>query len=648
MLFLEAPSSELAGRFLRGETPTGGDLPPVIARWTRAAALGASVDSDAYPEVTSDADLASRRDRLAEVFREQGALLAPVTDELAARELVAVVADHDGVILASRGGGAFDSAAARVRLIEGARWSEDVRGTNAIGTALVEKQPVAVVGGAHFERRNHGLFCYGHPILDGYGDLVAVLDVTGPMDRHDRAVGLAVRAAASSLEQALRRIAWVRSGAGTLSTIERLVQRTSAISLLVEASGDVRVLSDSARALLGVRDDVPLTCERTFGMSAAELCRLAIAGSQDLRFETPSTDYRVDLSPLMADGRPFAVVVCLERIESPASAREPTGFTPTPPPVRPAPHPEFDSILGWDEALVSAKVSASRFASTNLPVLLLAETGTGKELFANAIHRASARSLGPFVALNCGALPSGLLESELFGHAPGAFTGASRTGTDGKISAADGGTLFLDEIAEMPDELQATLLRVLDDGGVHYRLGDVRPRRSDFRLICATCRDLPALVERGAFRRDLFFRIHGAHVTLPPVRDRSDRLALADGLLRTIAKPGQTLSTSAKQWILKHRWPGNVRELKSALMHAVALAGSAPIGEEHFPRVLVDLEGAPDMTESEGRTRAEIVSAAVQAALDACDGNVSEAARRLGVARSTVYRVMRGRPPASK
>jgi sigma-54 dependent transcriptional regulator, acetoin dehydrogenase operon transcriptional activator AcoR len=643
MLFLEPPSRELAGQFLRGETPTG-DLPPVIARWERAASLGANVDSDAVPEVVSDADLATRRDRLAEVFREQGALLAPITNDLAARELAAVVADQDGVILVSRGGGMFDDAAARVRLIEGARWSEDVRGTNAIGTALIEKQLVAVLGAAHFERRNHGIFCYAHPILDGYGDLVAVFNITGPMDRHDRAVGLAVRAAASSLEQALRRLAWARSGAGTLSTIEQLVQRASAISLLVEASGDVRVLSESARALLDVHDDVPLSCKRTFGMSAADLCRLAITGSQDLRFETPSAAYRFDLSPLMADGRPFAVVVYLERIDAPRPS-----VAPAPPAsVGPAPHPEFDSILGWDEALVAAKVAASRFATTSLPVLLVAETGTGKELFANAIHRASPRAAGPFIALNCGAMPRGLLESELFGHTPGAFTGASRTGADGKIAAADGGTLFLDEVAEMPDEVQATLLRVLDDG-VYYRVGDSRPRRSDFRLVCATCRDLPALVERGSFRRDLFFRIQGAYVTLPPVRDRSDRLALADGLLRRISnkKPGQTLSTSAKQWILKHRWPGNVRELKNALMHAAALADADSIIAEHFPRVLVELNGLED-AESESRTRAEIVSDAVQAALDACDGNVSEAARRLGVARSTVYRVLRSRSAPSK
>jgi transcriptional regulator with PAS, ATPase and Fis domain len=294
---------------------------------------------------------------------------------------------------------------------------------------------------------------------------------------------------------------------------------------------------------------------------------------------------------------------------------------------------------------------AQRFAATPLPVLLLAETGTGKELFARAIHGASPRGGGPFVALNCAAISESLLESELFGHAAGAFTGAARTGSEGKIGAASGGTLFLDEIAEMPEAVQAALLRVLEDG-TYYRVGEGRPRRSEFRLVCATCRDLPGLVERGEFRRDLFYRIHGACVTIPPLRERNDRLSLAKALLAELqsAEGGRAddvaLTEDASLWIERHAWPGNVRELKSALLHALALAGGGPIAHEHFPALLISDSGLAiddgDRRHAPGeRTKDEVLRDEYAATIRACSGNVTEAARRLGVARSTLYRTLK-------
>ncbi len=334
----------------------------------------------------------------------------------------------------------------------------------------------------------------------------------------------------------------------------------------------------------------------------------------------------------------------------------------------------FEAILGHDPELLASIRMAARFASTRLPILLLAETGTGKELFARAIHEHSERRRAPFVPLNCGALAPTLLESELFGHAPGAFTGAQRAGSPGKLAAADGGTLFLDEIAEMPDSLQATLLRVLEDGS-YYRVGESRARRSDFRLVCATCRDLPGIVASGRFRRDLFFRIHAACITLPPLRDRRDRMELARGLLSGLAEqsgvPCPALSDDALAWIERHPFPGNVRELKNALAHALVMAeGARIIDASCFPKVVLwepprpaNAGGSPAETSPTGvtetgapetpsgstsgnwippvsgvRRRDDILHEAMSAALRDCAGNVSAAARRLGVARSTLYR----------
>jgi transcriptional regulator with PAS, ATPase and Fis domain len=372
---------------------------------------------------------------------------------------------------------------------------------------------------------------------------------------------------------------------------------------------------------------------------------MALEGDRGARFEARGTTFAVEIDPLIGpDGRALALVVYLDPVLETRRALRSSGALRTPDP----PHPAFAPLVGTDPAFVQAKALAQRFAATPLPVLLLAATGTGKELFARAIHGASARGGGPFVALNCGAISGTLLESELFGHAPGAFTGAARTGSDGKIGAASGGTLFLDEIAEMPEALQATVLRVLDDGA-YYRVGEARPRRSDFRLVCATSRDLPGMVERGTFRRDLFYRIHGACVTIPPLRERSDRLSLAKALLAELQPADErgatdaVLTEDAALWIERHGWPGNVRELKSALLHALALAAGDPIEHEHFPEPLVS-DSVLATDDGDGRrapgerTRDAIVRDEYAATLRACSGNVSEAARRLGVARSTLYR----------
>jgi transcriptional regulator with PAS, ATPase and Fis domain len=254
-----------------------------------------------------------------------------------------------------------------------------------------------------------------------------------------------------------------------------------------------------------------------------------------------------------------------------------------------------------------------------------------------------ARSGAPFVALNCGALTGSLLESELFGYAPSSFTGASRTGAHGKLAAAHGGTLFLDEIAEMPAQVQAMLLRFLEDGS-YTRVGESAPRHSDVRLVCATCRDLPRLVESGAFRSDLFYRIHGGAIRIPPLRERTDRLEVARALLRGAAPHSRApeLGPSAEAWILDHSWPGNVRELKSALLHAVTLADGEALSVEHFPEPLLvsrSVEGREDGAPS----RRQALRAMAQEALTRAGGNHSEAARALGIARSTLYRMLEPR-----
>jgi len=601
---------------------------PVAARWARAAALGVRRDGDAYPVGPGDAELAERHARFDDVLCERRALLQPLAQELAARAYCGIVADADGIILSAHVADAFDNPAARVRLVHGADWSETARGTNAIGTAIAERGPVAVIGRAHYERRNGALFCYASPVFDASGEMVAVIDVSGAVEQDDGDLARSVKRAALELERALREIGYARAGFRNLAMLERLVLRAGTPALLIEPRGPVRLHNEAARrALLNGRDR--LDCESIFGASFAALAEMAAKGSE-ARFETREQTFRVHLDPVLDPReRTLGIVVHLEPVARPAATTarlrrgEPAAL---PPP--------FDAIHATDEGMVAAKRLAATFAATPIPVLLLAETGTGKELFARAIHQASARAAGPFVAINCGALSPSLLESELFGYAPGAFTGASRAGSLGLLGEADGGTLFLDEIAEMPEPLQATLLRALDDGA-YRRVGDPRPRRSTFRLVAATCRELAARVEQGAFRRDLFYRIHGACIRIPALRERSDRVGLARALLAQQRVPPPELGPSAVRHIETHSWPGNTRELKSAVAYALALCGDGPVEREHFP------EPPLGPSRDDGRTRREVLRDAAAETLRASGGNVSEAARRLGVARDTLYRMMR-------
>jgi two-component system, NtrC family, response regulator len=297
----------------------------------------------------------------------------------------------------------------------------------------------------------------------------------------------------------------------------------------------------------------------------------------------------------------------------------------------------LEGIIGVSDAMRTLGRSIEKVAPTNATVLLLGESGTGKELLARALHRLSGRSHQSFVAINCAAIPDSLLESELFGYEKGAFTGAAKR-TPGKLESADKGTVFLDEIGEMPASLQAKLLRVLQERTVE-RIGGRTPIPLDLRIICATNRNLDALIGRGTFRDDLFYRISEVTVRLPPLRDRQgDSLLLAQFLLQQMAerfgKPSRGLAPDAIRAIQAYRWPGNVRELENRIKGAVIMAEGSVV-------TAGDL-GLPDPGESPdhlnlrvARQRAE--AQAARQALAVARGNLSRAAEFLGVTRPTLY-----------
>jgi transcriptional regulator with PAS, ATPase and Fis domain len=294
---------------------------------------------------------------------------------------------------------------------------------------------------------------------------------------------------------------------------------------------------------------------------------------------------------------------------------------------------------------------AERAARSRVTVLLLGETGTGKEVVAHAIHAASARSDRPFIAINCAALPDSLLESELFGHTRGAFTGAERD-RRGAFEEAHSGTLFLDEVGETSGAFQAKLLRVLQERAVRP-LGGARSREVDVRVIAATHRDLVREVARGRFREDLYYRLHVFPIRIPPLRERpEDVVALAQHFLAlhgaSEGRPDRALTPAARRRLAAHRWPGNVRELENAIQRALVLAPrGAVLAEEHFEGLATeppppDIEGLEAAADEHLRdTLARVEAWLIRSALERNAGRRSETARRLGLTREGLYKKMK-------
>jgi Nif-specific regulatory protein len=303
----------------------------------------------------------------------------------------------------------------------------------------------------------------------------------------------------------------------------------------------------------------------------------------------------------------------------------------------------YGLLVGRSPKMLRVIELMEKVIPTQVSVLIQGETGTGKELIARAIHLNGPRREKNFMAVNCGALPESLLESELFGYRKGAFTGASEDRI-GLFEAADGGTLFLDEVGEMPATLQVKLLRVLQDSQIR-RVGDTVSRRVDFRLIAATNRDLKTEVEAGRFRQDLFYRLNVVPLSLPPLRERGeDTLLLAQHFLELFSKqqvkPVRGLSAESRELLLRHPWPGNVRELENAMARAVALADEGGAIEP----VLFGL-GAPVTRRWDGQhtlreTLDAVEAETIREALRQCESNVSRAARALGVSRQHLHNRM--------
>lgn len=550
-----------------------------------------------------------------------------------------MLCDAGGTILRIDGGSGVRSAGEGINLAAGGCWNEEVIGTNAIGTAIATRTPVQIHANEHFCLDVKRWTCAAAPIIDPLsGALLGVVDVSGVKETlHGHTLGL-VLAAAKQIEGELAR----RDGA----LHERLL--TKAIDSFIRYANDYVVLVDARGRVIRANGNAPLALEM-HGVNLPQGIGTQLPG---LNLALPDIDRTCQrpqwlcpewLHPVKDHEGTLGtmLVIPLTASQNRPAISLPAAWTPS------AESDAFGDIIGQSEILQATKARARRLAPLDLPVLLLGETGAGKELFARALHQASHRSLGPFVAVNCGALSRELLASELFGYVDGAFTGARRGGLPGKFEQAEGGTLFLDEIGEMPLDMQPHMLRVLQDGVV-VRLGDTRERRVSVRVIAATNRDMRAEITARRFREDLYHRLCAVTLELPALRDRpGDIDAIVQHLNNKLARkygcgPKQ-LDPAVHQALLSYRWPGNIRELQNAFEVMFALCEGDTIDSSQLPPAIASMVNNPlsippskSMAFSAGSLE-EMERQAILSAIADSHGNISMAARTLGISRSTLY-----------
>ncbi|WP_269632347.1 sigma-54-dependent Fis family transcriptional regulator [Pelomonas sp. BJYL3] len=540
-----------------------------------------------------------------------------------------ILADPQGVLMHTRGDLDFLSKAERVALTCGASWAESQRGTNAIGTALAEAQEVEIHGAEHYLERNGFLTCAAAPIVSAQGQLMGILDISGEQrSRHPHTLGLvgtAARMIENSLVMASCRHQLVLQFHARAEGIGSVAQG------LLAFSEDGWLVGANRKGLallgLGVADLQRSAWSQLFerGMQAW-LGSLRQSGGRPLLLRTQ----RGEAFYAQLQGRGPAVLTLAPK----------TGSAPLAPQA-----PQEDALQRLDSGDArwrAAADKARRVLGKDIPLLVLGESGVGKELFAKALHEISPRRGRPFVALNCAALPESLIEAELFGYAPGAFTGARSQGAAGRLREAQGGTLFLDEIGDMPLALQTRLLRVLQEREVQP-LGGGAPVALDVQLLCATHQSLAQAVSEGRFRADLYYRINGLALQLPPLRERSDLEALLDRLLQSLAPDqGLTLEPALREAFRAYDWPGNLRQLHQVLRTAVALLSpqESRIGWAHLPDdLLPQLQQRQHLPGGRpAQNLRELSQQAIAQALENTRGNVSAAARQLGIARQTLYR----------
>lgn len=545
--------------------------------WARCIeAHGLRPDGRPRPLCYDGALLAERQARLSDLVACARHEMTTLFQQLADPFSTVVLTDTDGMIVHMVASPEFGRDLDDMGFRVGAVWSEAQAGTNGMGTCLAANRAVTIHREEHFFPPFRSLTCAAVPLVNAEGRPAGVLDVTSRSLMPQQHVLVLLDMTARMIENRLLDRSFPHACPVHFHTRPEFIHTLHEGRLAVAPDGQILAVNRSALFQLGrtaAMDLIGMRLDEVFETSLDDL----IERSAQASFH-PVVTFKVSGS-----NRYFAL------------ARRPAGVEPSSATSRRAlaprddsssasashPHATVGQKLG-DPRLMGHWQTACKVIKKGIPVLLHGETGSGKEVFARLVHEHSPHASGEFVAVNCASIPESLIEAELFGYRAGAFTGAQRSGRRGKVLQADKGTLFLDEIGDMPLDLQARLLRVLDERRV-TPLGSEEAQDVSFQLLSASHRDLAELVAQGRFREDLYYRLNGIELSLPALRERSDRRALILGILAEEAGAEVRLSAEADALLMGYAWPGNVRQLRHVLRTAVALMDGVTVLPEHLP-----------------------------------------------------------------
>jgi transcriptional regulator of acetoin/glycerol metabolism len=620
----------------------------VLESWKRSKAYGVDPFSTTC-EILSDSEIEKRISRRKDLVETAKHYLEKIYEFVEDTSFYVALTDEDGYILSIIGNATIVSMASKTTsAVLGSCRNERAVGTNGMGLCLALNQPVQTVCGEHYMESHHRWACSVAPIRNNKGEIIGTLDFTASYtDVHSHSLGMVV-AAVDGIEKEMELRRMYREAELSNQLLTETIESLSSSIVVIDVDGKIKHINNAAKTVLGIGDKADPAADIRINdyLDISEYIEyITLSGKSianvEMSVNVNGNPYDCTMSVSIVskpNDEIDLLVITLKDMESVHKlVNKLTGSKAT---------FTFDSIIGQSESVGMAIGMAKIAARTNSNVLLLGESGTGKELFAQAIHNKSSRRKFPFIAINCGALPRGLIESELFGYESGAFTGAKKEGLPGKFELANGGTVFLDEIADMPYDVQASLLRVLQNKEV-TRLGGEKSKKVDVRIIAATNKDLEECVHQKTFREDLYFRLNVFPISIPSLKERMEDIDLLVHYFISqnkisLEKKIVGIDEAAMACLKNYPWPGNIRELENIIERALTLCPGPSIGKGDLPAYIVkdaDEDAAQNILNMPypKKSIGDMEKNMIIQALKANRGNIKKSADSLGINRRTLY-----------
>lgn len=617
----------------------------IYESWDRSRVCGIDPFFQGKPPVVDEHELERRLRKNRYVFQIVEPFMEILFDSINKSEFAVMLSDREGVVIKVMCSPEMEEICSKTNLREGADRRTECVGTNSINLAINQKKPVQITGCQHYMQIFQHFTSSSAPVLTESGGVLCVLSVMGKYElENEHTLGMI-----SSITRCIE-------SRHHINKINRnLKQRNNQLEKILSMISDSIVYTENRRIM-----QINESMLNLIGKERSEVIGKSVFDM--IVTQPPLSEFFTDEKAanaggsvlLMGKNDSFKCIVSSEEVKS-GFEKSPGGrvirFTQIKTiemmasKMQFAAKYTFDDLIGESDAFMEAILIARKASTFDSRVIITGESGTGKEMFAQAIHNNSSRKTGPFVAVDCGAIPHELFESEFFGYEKGAFTGARKDGKEGLVEKANNGTLFLDEIGNMSLDMQIKLLRVLQEGVV-FRVGGSAPIKVDIRVIAATNANLEQEIKSGEFREDLYYRLNVFSVKIPPLRERrTDIPLLVNNIIKTSNNidPNIKVDKSAMDVFVKYDWPGNVRQLNNAVERAIIMADDHVIYPENISE---DISGRQDLArglsnsgfEISNESLEEMIGRYIKFSLELNDGNVSRTAKQLDISRTTIYK----------